>query len=376
MFVPSVNVQAEVIQIGPADDWFGFLSNDRLQPGDEVVLDTGVYSDARRLVIGLRGTADKPIVIRSGDEGGVTFRRPDAKQNSFNLEGCRFLELRVFEIVGGSSAIRIGPRGDIQSQDVTLSGLHIHHIGGVAVTCNHVGAKYQRMTFRQNHIHHTSGHGEAFYLGANDGKAIFSDSVIADNYIHDLAGPKVSQGDGIEIKQASYGNRITGNVIHNTNYPGVTVDGTSGKPRNVIEGNWIWETGDHGIQAAADAIIRGNVIRDAGGCGIYSRLHQGASPSGLLIEKNVVHSKRNPAIRLIGDPGKAKRIELLGNVFVGAENSLVVRIENIDLHAAQRNVGQGEFRGCPKAAEASPDQLRAPVQMKLPANHPAAEFFD
>ena len=81
--------------------------------------------------------------------------------------------------------------------------LHIHHIGGVGITANNDGCVYERLVFRGNEIHHTGGHGEAFYLGANnDAKGntpgyIF-DSLVEGNYIHHLNGPGISQGDGIE----------------------------------------------------------------------------------------------------------------------------------------------------------------------------------
>ncbi len=112
--------------------------------------------------------------------------------------------------------------------------MHIHHIGGVAVTANNPGETYQSLTFRHNHIHHTGGHGEAFYLGSNskpDGSTdgyIF-DSVIENNYIHDLIGGTVSQGDGIELKDGSYDNIVRDNVIHDTNYPGIIVYDADGK---------------------------------------------------------------------------------------------------------------------------------------------------
>ena len=172
-------VLAKTYLVGPSDNWFGLLHGGGLQPADEVILKAGIYSN---------------IVIRATEGARVVFRRPDARQNTFNLAGTQHLKLQGLEITGGSSGIRIYKKGNRMAKYVTLDGLHIHHVGEVAVTCNNVGNTYEGMIFRRNHIHHTSGHGEAFYLGSNSGpggktQAQFFHGVIEGNYIHDLKGP-------------------------------------------------------------------------------------------------------------------------------------------------------------------------------------------
>ena len=292
----------KTVTLSPGENWFSMLSGPSLQPGDEIILKPGVYSNSKRLEISQRGTAEKPIMIRAARDAKVTIKRPDAKQNTINLAGCQHLIIRDLEITGGSAAIRIGKKGTHLAKFITLENLHIHHIGGVAVTANYSGESYEALTFRHNHIHHTGGHGEAFYLGSNsnpDGSTngyIFN-SVIENNYIHDLKGGTVSQGDGIELKDGSYGNIVRDNVIHDTNYPGIIVYDTDGKAPNIIERNVIWNTGDHGIQAAADAIIRNNIIFGTGGEGIYCRNHQSAVVGNLTIVHNTILSKRS--IRII-----------------------------------------------------------------------------
>ncbi|MFP6899630.1 MAG: chondroitinase-B domain-containing protein [Opitutales bacterium] len=194
----SALASAKTHQVGPSDNWFGLLHGGGLQPGDEVILKAGTYSNARMLVLTHVGTADHPIVIRAAEGARVVFRRPDARQNTFNLAGTQHLKLIGFEITGGSAAIRIYKQGNRMAKFVTLEGLHIHHVGEVAVTCNNVGNTYEGMIFRRNHVHHTSGTGEAFYLGSNSGpggrtQTQFFHGVIEGNYIHDLKGPKVSQ---------------------------------------------------------------------------------------------------------------------------------------------------------------------------------------
>ena len=189
---------AETLRLSADGNWFATLSGPSLQPGDEIVLAAGTYSDGRRLQISQRGTAEMPITIRAADGARVTFKRPDARQNSINLAGCQHFVLKGIEITGGDAAIRIGKQGEHLAKFITIEDLHIHHIGGVAITANNPGEAYESLTFRHNHMHHTGGHGEGFYLGSNsrpDGSTdgyIF-DSVIEGNYIHDLKGGTVSQ---------------------------------------------------------------------------------------------------------------------------------------------------------------------------------------
>ncbi len=300
-----------------ADDkeWFTILSGPSLKPGDEIVLKAGTYSDPRRLEISQQGKAGTPVTIRAAEGAKVIFKRPDAKQNSINLAGCQHLNIRDLEITRGDAGVRIGGKGPNLAKFITLENLHIHHIGGVAVTANFPGEVYESLTFRHNHIHHTGGHGEGFYLGSNnkeDGSTngyIFG-SVIENNYIHDLKGGTVSQGDGIEIKDGSYGNIVRDNVIHDTNHPGIIVYDTDGKARNIIERNVIWNTGDHGIQAAADATIRNNIIFNTSGYGIASRNHQSAVVGNLTIIHNTILSKQS--IR-INPPGKLSGKVIIAN---------------------------------------------------------------
>lgn len=295
------------------------------------------------------GTEQKPIVIRAADKARVVFRRPDARQNTFNLAGTQHLMMKGLEITGDSTAIRIYKQGGRMAKFVTLEALHVHHVGGPAVTCNHKGNLYEGMIFRRNHVHHTGGHGEAFYLGSNsasDGKtqAQFFHGLIEGNYLHDLNGPTVSQGDGIELKDGSWGNLVRDNVIHDVKYPGIIVYDADGKEPNVIEGNLIFNAADNGIQAAADAIIRNNLIFNCQGTGIYSRDHQSAVVGNLKILHNTVLSKGKTALRVIA-PSKGKYsgpVLIANNAFYAG---VAMQIPVKDFITFAGNAGQGSISG-------------------------------
>lgn len=368
------SAHAKTWTFSPEESWFACLDGESLEPGDAVVLRGGTYTDRRRLAIRHRGTKQKPIVIRAATGERVIFQRPDANQNSLNLEGAQYLHLIGIEITGGAAGIRIGPNGARQASHVVLDGLHIHHIGGVAVTCNFPGATYEAMTFRRNHIHHTSGHGEGFYLGGNDASAIFFDSSVENNYIHDLNGADVTQGDGIEVKHGSFGNRIVGNIIHDTNYPGVTVYGTNGKSRNLIQDNLIWNSSDHGIQAASDAVIRSNFVAAVKGSGIYSRKHQAAVPGNLLVEANRVLRSTGPALRVIGIPdanSRSSEIEIVGNVFLSRIDGIAIRLDHQPSVTLHGNGGRGALLGFEPSPKSWDSKVRDVSGIPLLPENPA-----
>ena len=351
---------ATVYELTPDGNWFAILNGDRLKPGDEVVLAGGVYREGRRLVIGHRGTAQQPILIRAEEGGRVVLERPDARQNTINIVGAQYLVLRGLEITGGSTGIRLMKSDRYPCKFVTIEQMHVHHVGGPAITANSPGNAYEGLVFRRNHIHHTSGHGEGFYLGSNnesDGSTAgyMFDSLIEGNYIHDLNGPNVSQGDGIEIKDGSYNNIVRDNVIHDTNYPGVIVYGTDGNAPNIVERNAIWNSGDHGIQAAAEAIIRNNVVWNNRADGIHSHTHQSAIVGDLRILHNTVVSNRPSAaairISLSSQKRLAGPVVIANNAIYARADGFALRVPPSEIAGATvtvtGNVGTGATEGLP-----------------------------
>ncbi len=305
----------------------------------------GLYRDRRRLVIAHRGTAQKAVVIRAESGARVVLQRPDSRQNTINVVGGQHLILRGLEISGGSSGIRMMKSENHACQFVTIEGMHIHDIGGAAVTANNEGNAYEGLILRNNHIYRTSGHGEGFYLGSNNGPdgattGYVFNSLIEGNYIHHLNGPKVSQGDGIEIKDGSYNNIVRDNVIHDTKYPGIVVFGADGKQPNLIERNVIWSSGDHGIQAAADAIVRNNLVFNIRNNGIHSQNHQSAMVGQLDIRHNTI---------VCNHPGS---IGIRCNLRKEGKTSNVVTIANNAIYA----FGEGNALKLPKF-DAFPQQL-------------------
>ena len=254
-----------------------------LQPGDQLVIAAGTYSVARMWDIRASGMAEAPIWIAPEDGAKVVFTRPDAKQNVLNIgqDGpVHHLCLRGVEITGGSHGVRLG-----HCSDVWIDQCHIHHTGTVCLSAN--SADTHRLFLTRNHNHHGGGHGEGMYLGANNGEHIMSESVIALNHIHDCKG---EQGDGIEVKQGSWGNLIAENDVHDTQYPCITVYGTAGKPVNIIERNLCRRSADHTMQVQGEAIVRNNVLISANGSGFTSTDHQGRTLNLQVIHNTIINA--------------------------------------------------------------------------------------
>jgi hypothetical protein len=254
-----------------------------LQPGDKLELAAGTYSVERMWDVRVSGTREAPIWITAAEGATVIITRPDAKQNLINIgQGgpVAYLCLRGLEFTGGSHGVRLG-----QCEDVWIDQCHIHHNDGPNLTAN--SGNTRRLFLTRNHLHHGGGVAEGMYLGANNGDHIMSESVIALNHVHDCRG---EQGDGIEVKQGSWGNLIAENHIHDTNYPCITVYGTAGKPVNIIERNLCYNSGDNVMQVQGEAIVRNNVLINGAGAGFASTDHQGKTLNLQVIHNTILNS--------------------------------------------------------------------------------------
>jgi hypothetical protein len=305
-----------------------------LEPGEELRLAGGTYIVDSGFRVTVNGTAQQPIVMRAKDGERAIIQQTNSGQNIFEISGSSYFVVRDIEFVGGSHGIRL-----MSSSFITIEGNEIHDTGDVAISANS-GGTYQGLKILRNHIHHTNGTGEGMYLGCNSDACRVANSLIEGNYIHHTNGASVSQGDGIELKEGSFGNVIRDNVIHDTNYPGIITYSTVGNgAANVVEGNVIWNTNDNGIQSAADAIIRNNIVL---GSPIALQSHQAGSPSNMQVVHNTV---------LNNDAGIIVR-NVVGSVVVAnnavyAQSGSAIRLVsgNLSLVTVAGNVGQGGLEG-------------------------------
>ncbi|MFO0709062.1 MAG: right-handed parallel beta-helix repeat-containing protein [Sandaracinus sp.] len=326
--------QADTYEVHAGDDLWARLSS--LAAGDEVIVHAGTYAQSSRFEATWAGTEAMPIVVRAAEGEARPVLTRDEAQNLMNLHGTYFT-LRGFEITGGSHGIRMS---DVHH--AVLEELVVHDTGDVAISCNIGGASCDHLTIRHNEIHHTNGTGEGMYLGCNGGDCTLSESVIERNYVHDLGG---SQGDGIEIKQGSWGNVVRDNVIVRANYPGITLysfPAADGHGPNVIERNLVWHTNDNGIQVTGRAIIRNNVVIGAGASGIASQPNMD-TPTEVQILFNTVVGAGDSCVRASSwDTGTGF---VVANNALYCEGARALRIASATTAIVVGNVGLGAVEG-------------------------------
>ncbi|MBX3473671.1 MAG: right-handed parallel beta-helix repeat-containing protein [Planctomycetes bacterium] len=309
-----------------------------LKAGDCLVIESGTYSLAGGMFeLNLAGTEKAPIWVNAAETKGelakVVITRPDAKQNVLNVGGAapaRFLCLRGLEITGGSHGLRLH-----DCEDVWVDRCKFYDTGEVAISAN--TRDTARLFLTRNNISRTSGTGEGMYLGGNDGKVKMRDSVIALNHIHDIGGPKVTQGDGIEVKQGSFGNLIAENTVHDTAYPCIIAYGTGGERPNILERNTCWNSGDNVMQVQGEAVVRNNLLINGAGAGFASHDHQGKSVNLVVVHNTIVSRKLGAKFNswnaregmvfasnavyseglAIHFPGGSQGVDLRGNVVLG-----------------------------------------------------------
>lgn len=261
-----------------------------LEPGDELVVHDGVYTQSCARKISVQGTAEQPIIIRAADGATPTLTRPEAsysKHNNIEIVDSAHLVIRGLRFYGGSIGVRF-----IRGNDIVFEHNEISATNNAGLTMNSGDAT--RMTVRHNHIHHTGRSrngpttGEGMYIGCNWAKCAVSDSVFEHNHIHDLRATSNGGNDGIELKPGSGGNLVQYNWIHDTTdgreYPCILVYG--GAEPNVVRNNRLERCGE-AIQAVADALITDNIVIDATIAGFVSYPHkQIGSPRNLTVRNN------------------------------------------------------------------------------------------
>jgi hypothetical protein len=256
---------------------------DSLVPGDLLEIGSGTYTVDRFWDLKISGTAEAPIRIVAAKDAKVVIQRVDAQQNILNVglsKQVQHLVFRGLEFAGGSHGIRLG-----KCSHVCIDRCHIHHTHDVCLSANSANSDHLYLT--RNTIHDGNGTAEGMYLGGNNGEVIMCESVIALNHVYNCRG---TQGDGIEVKQDSWGNLISENLVHDCNYPCITVYGTSGKPQNIIERNICYRSLDSVMQVQGEAIVRNNVLIDGKNAAFASTDHQGKTTNLQVIHNTLVNT--------------------------------------------------------------------------------------
>ena len=317
-------------EIGPGDDFEAAAMV--LSPGAELVLRGGIYTFNENVTVSVSGTSIQPITIRSKDGEKAILEQSSASHNVIEVNNASWLVLKGLVIRGGSQGLRL-----INSDYITIEDCEIYETGDVALSANS-GGTYEGLVIRHNHIHHTNGTGEGMYLGCNYDGCRIANSVIEGNYIHHTNRSSVEQGDGIEIKEGSYGNIIRDNVVHDTNYPCILLYSTVGNGApNIVEGNIVWNSSDNTIQVAADAIISNNIILG----NVSFQPHQSGNPSNIeFVHNTVINSGRGVEVSNI-----TGSVLIANNAVYAPGGAILLNGGNLGLATLAGNVGIGGLSG-------------------------------
>ena len=331
------DVCAATIEIGPTADFRTAMQT--LHAGDTLILDAGTYTLTSYFELDLAGTNALPITIMAKAGTRPIIHYTGTSQNIVNFNNTTFLIIDGIEFSGGSRGLRF-----IGGSDNIVRNCVVHDTAANAIATNDSGNDYARFQFLHNEIYNTGPTGEGFYLGCNDDSCRIHDSVVANNYIHDLLGTDPAyQGDGIEIKKGSYANIVRDNVIRDVNYPGITMYDVNGHGApNLIERNIIWNSHDSGIQITADAIVRNNIVLGAANNAFFSNNIDGGSANNLTIVNNTFLAPQGDGIRLNGVTGTV----LIANNAIYAPNGDAVHASGTVAGVALvANAGQGTLSG-------------------------------
>ncbi len=264
---------ARTIELSPSNadttcsEEFEITAN-TLRAGDTLVLHGGTYSQScARVLSNLHGTAQQPIVIRAATGETPVLTRPvrpngDYDQNNLEIADSSYVTIQGLVFRGGEIGVRLTGT----NHHLTIENSEIADTGNAGFTAN--SGDTDALILRHNQIHRTGRftlavtEGEGIYLGCNGATCRVTNSVIEQNYIHDLRGTSSGGNDGIEVKVGSGGNIVRHNVIHTTTvgtaYPCILVYGGGANP-NTVEGNVVWQCGE-AIVAVADATVRNNIV--------------------------------------------------------------------------------------------------------------------
>jgi Right handed beta helix region len=329
------DVSAATIETSPTSDFRSAMQN--LHAGDTLILDAGTYTLTSYFELDLNGTSTLPITIMA-KPGARPIIHYNGSQNIVNFVHPTFLIVDGIEFSGGSRGLRF-----IGGSDITVRNCIVHDTAANAISANDSGEDYARFQFLHNEIYNTGDTGEGFYLGCNGDACRIHDSIVANNYIHDLDNANISQGDGIEIKKGSYANIVRDNVIRDVNYPGITMYDVNGHGApNLIERNIVWNSRDSGIQVTADAIVRNNIVLGAANNAFFSNNIDGGSANHLTIVNNTFLAPQGNGIRLNGVSGSV----LIANNAIYAPNGEAVHASGITSAVTLvANAGQGTLNG-------------------------------
>jgi len=306
---------AVTVELNPGDDIRSLTET--LAAGDEFIFNDGTFQITNTLNWTGLGTESDPIVFRAAEgaspviellpqEGGE-----DHAGNIVYLYESTFVEIEGLSLRGDEGWLDpddkfIGLRIDTCS-DITVSDVEIAQTGNAALYLPGTNA---RITMSDLYIHDVLD-STAVYVGCSDASCFTTESSLTNSWIHGISG---SGSYGVYLAHGSQGWSVTDNVIYDIEKTGVYLGSTEYGETNKLEGNAIWALGETGIRVQGSALIRNNVVFNAGQEGIHTSDPERETWTDVIISYNTVADTGEWAAELDDWP--------LGSGMVLSSNSL------------------------------------------------------
>jgi MYXO-CTERM domain-containing protein len=329
LLLASSALAAEV-ELRPSDDIKSLTAS--LGPGSIYVFQDGTYEITGELQWTGIGTESEPIVFRAApgarpviqltNEGSRVVHIYDSEH--IKVQGLTFRQDDTIYSETRNEGVRIS-----NSTAVSIESCTIEHVGGLGLYLpgTNVGIRVV-----DTEISDTRDNG-GIYAGCYDASCWTQDSVFANNLIHDIKSPEEGRSDGLQIAPGGQGNEIRDNVIFGVNRVGLLTYSTEYGAQNVIEGNFVFNTGATGMVVSGAGLVRNNLVFNNGGHAFYSDNNRDTLEN-LVVSFNTFATSDDAAVRLRGWAGNS------GMVFA---NNAVANPAGVAIQLDDDSLDEGNF---------------------------------
>lgn len=291
---------AAQLDIYPGDDLIS--RTESLQPGDELILNDGLYQIPGGLRWAVLGTEDAPVIVRAAEGAEPVIELiPDSKGNfdSYILEIQKSAWIEIDGITfRGSEGWDDGKASysGVRVQDSTHITIRNAELAQTPGTLLYLSGTNAEFTLERSRLRDTvDGHG--IYIGCYDASCWTSSSTLVNNWIHSIGG---EDRYAVWLSHGSQGISLVDNVIYGAEYRGVYMGSTEFGDQNVFEGNALWDVTNVGLYLHGPAKVRNNIIFNVDGTGIYVSDPDRETYGDVVISFNTVASTTGWGVQLNG----------------------------------------------------------------------------
>ena len=326
----SVAATASDIIAGP-DDYLAAVR--ALEPGDKLVLRTGIYTNGLPIRY-LNGTQDAPIIITGPEAGAPALFPARRNHNTVSIVNSSYITVRHLRLDGQGlpvDAIKAEGYSDwahhIVLEDLVLTGHGANQqIVGISTKCPSWG-----WIIRRNVI---TGAGTGIYFGDSNGTKPFFAGLIENNLIVDSIGYnlqiKHQKGRILQEKPVTIIRHNVFSKAHNASPP------PNARP-NVLVGHWPPD----GPGASDRYEIYGNLFYQ----NPHEALFQGEGNLGLY--NNIFINNHGDAIHIQPHNDIPKTVDIFFNTILAREKGIVVQSAAEDDAYQQTVSGNAVFAKTP-----------------------------